>query len=96
MPVLGESSAPTQSKAGSSSSACARLSHCKSVTPLARARGSMDSRLASCAAEIATIAELTAQAAHMKHFSRPVSAPDLIAAIEAVEALSSNRKDAAE
>lgn len=48
------------------------------------------------AAEIATIAELTAQAAHMKHFSRPVSAPDLIAAIEAVEALSSNRKDAAE
>lgn len=48
------------------------------------------------AAEIATIAELTAQAAHMKHFSRPVSAQDLVAAIEAVEAASSNRKDAAE
>jgi glycerol dehydrogenase len=46
--------------------------------------------------EIQTIAELTAQAAHMKHFSRPVSTHDLVAAIEAVEAMSSNRQDAAE
>lgn len=45
---------------------------------------------------IATIAELTAQAAHMKHFARPVSAQDLVAAIEAVEAAGSSRKDAAE
>lgn len=47
-------------------------------------------------AEIATIGELTAQAPHMKHFARPVSAQDLVAAIEAVEALASPRKDAAQ
>lgn len=47
-------------------------------------------------AEIATIAELTAQAPHMKHFARPVSAQDLVAAIEAVEAMASPKKDAAE
>lgn len=46
--------------------------------------------------EIAIIADLTAQAAHMKHFSRPVSAQDLVQAIEKVEAMTSRRKDAAE
>jgi glycerol dehydrogenase len=48
------------------------------------------------AAEIATIAELTAQAAHMKHFSRPVAAEDLVAAINAVEAAAPVKQDAAE
>lgn len=37
-------------------------------------------------AEIATIAELTVQAPHTKHFSRPLTAADLVLAIEAVEA----------
>lgn len=46
-------------------------------------------------AEIATIAELTAQAAHMKHFSRPISAADLVVAIETVEAATPAKKDAA-
>lgn len=55
-----------------------------------------DLGFAGGAAEIATIAELTAQAAHMKHFSRPVSARDIVAAIESVEAATVGKKDAAE
>lgn len=46
--------------------------------------------------DIFTIAELTAQAAHMKHFFRPVSTDDLVRAIESVEAMSPRKKDAAE
>ena len=37
MPVLGESKAPWQANAGSKAWACARLSHCKSSTPLTSA-----------------------------------------------------------
>jgi len=45
------------------------------------------------AAEIRTIAELTVQAPHMKNFERPLTADDLVAAIEAVEAV--RREEAA-
>lgn len=56
-----------------------------------------DLGFAGGAKETATIAELTAQAAHMRHFARPVSAQDLVAAIETVEAAASrSKKDAAE
>jgi glycerol dehydrogenase len=54
-----------------------------------------DLGFAGGADEIATIAELTAQAAHMKHFSRSISAADLVAAIESVEAATPAKKDAA-
>lgn len=47
-------------------------------------------------AEIATIAELTAQAAHMKHFERVIAPQDIVDAIGTIEAATTGKKDAAE